>query len=514
MGIKVYNGAAWESVVADSAVKLQTARTINGVSFDGTKNITVADSTKLPLAGGTMTGQLVISNVGDVSLSNNTGAALIIGSPTGAHIEFDNNEIAAKASATTATTLNLQNAGGNTAIGNTSGTIALIGKVTAASGITANITGNVTGSSGSCTGNAASATKLQTARTINGVSFNGTANITIADSTKLPLAGGTMTGTITSRAITPSANNTYALGTSSYKWSSVYATTFYGALSGNVTGNVSGSSGSCTGNAATATRLQTARTINGVSFNGSANITVYDSTKLPLAGGTMTGNITIPATGGAWINGKSAAPIQQDMGTNTSSYFPIIRQKQSTVTYNIGGLNNQFGIYMYKNTTTENRTDASFKMDSSGNITATGTFTASKVYNAVYNDYAECFNNSNLIYKEVLHRIVEIDDNECVRLANKNSHRVIGVVSDSYGHLLGGLEEDIENGSKIPVGLAGTLYVYTLDEIDITNIGKFVCADNNGYATIANRNNEGTIVGKIIGFNKEYHQYKVLLILK
>ncbi len=31
------------------------------------------------------------------------------------------------------------------------------------------------------------------------------------------------------------------------------ATTFDGALTGNVTGNVSGSSGSCTGNAATAT---------------------------------------------------------------------------------------------------------------------------------------------------------------------------------------------------------------------------------------------------------------------
>jgi hypothetical protein len=38
--------------------------------------------------------------------------------------------------------------------------------------------------------------------------------------------------------------------------------------------NVTGSSGSTTGNAATATTLQTARTINGVSFNGSANITI------------------------------------------------------------------------------------------------------------------------------------------------------------------------------------------------------------------------------------------------
>lgn len=38
---------------------------------------------------------------------------------------------------------------------------------------------------------------------------------------------------------------------------------------------------STTGNATTATRLQTARTINGVSFNGTANITVADSTKVP-----------------------------------------------------------------------------------------------------------------------------------------------------------------------------------------------------------------------------------------
>ena len=45
-------------------------------------------------------------------------------------------------------------------------------------------------------------------------------------------------------------------------------------LTGNVTGNVSGSSGSCTGNAATATALDTARTINGTSFDGSANIVI------------------------------------------------------------------------------------------------------------------------------------------------------------------------------------------------------------------------------------------------
>ena len=47
--------------------------------------------------------------------------------------------------------------------------------------VVSNVTGNVTGTlSGDATGNAGSATKLQTARNINGTSFNGTASITTA----------------------------------------------------------------------------------------------------------------------------------------------------------------------------------------------------------------------------------------------------------------------------------------------------------------------------------------------
>jgi hypothetical protein len=44
-----------------------------------------------------------------------------------------------------------------------------------------------------------------------------------------------------------------------------------------------------TGSAAT---LTTPRAINGVNFDGSADITVTDSTKLPLTGGTLTGSVT------------------------------------------------------------------------------------------------------------------------------------------------------------------------------------------------------------------------------
>lgn len=106
--------------------------------------------------------------------------------------------------------------------------------------LTGNVTGNVTGSSGSCTGNAATATALQTARTINGTSFNGTANITVTAAagtlTGATLAAGvtasslTSVGTLSSLAVTGTA--TLGMATSSTGSSSL------GAGSGTTIGSV------------------------------------------------------------------------------------------------------------------------------------------------------------------------------------------------------------------------------------------------------------------------------------
>jgi len=87
----------------------------------------------------------------------------------------------------------------------------------------------------------------------------------------------------------PAVNDTLAVGTDTWKWngttwevqpivspsfSDITASgTITGDLVGDVTGNVTG----------TASSLQTGRLINGVSFNGSQNITV------PAAAGTLTG---------------------------------------------------------------------------------------------------------------------------------------------------------------------------------------------------------------------------------
>jgi hypothetical protein len=117
---------------------------------------------------------------------------------------------------------------------------------------------------GNVTGNASTATALQTARAINGVNFDGTAAITVT------AAAGTLTGaTLASNVL---ASSLTSVGT-------LAALT----VTAPITGSVTGSSGSTTGNAATATALQTARTINGTSFDGTANVTVT------AAAGTLTG---------------------------------------------------------------------------------------------------------------------------------------------------------------------------------------------------------------------------------
>ena len=83
----------------------------------------------------------------------------------------------------------------------------------------------------------------------------------------LPLSGGTLTGTLTARTITPSADSTYNIGSSTVRYANIYADTFTGALSGNAT------------SATSAAYWTTARTLSftgdvtgSVSVRGNANM--------------------------------------------------------------------------------------------------------------------------------------------------------------------------------------------------------------------------------------------------
>jgi hypothetical protein len=113
--------------------------------------------------------------------------------------------------------------------------------------------------------------------------ITGTGNVVMS-------ASPTLTGTVTAATL----NATTLGGTLST--AAQTNITSVGTLSGltvtnPITGSVTGSSGSTTGNAATATTLQTARNINGVSFNGSADITVTAAAGT-LSGATLASGVT------------------------------------------------------------------------------------------------------------------------------------------------------------------------------------------------------------------------------
>ena len=145
------------------------------------------------------------------------------------------------------------------------------------------------------------ATTAAAARTALGIT---PANIGAAASNHthsyLPLSGGTLTGTLKARAITPAADSTYDIGTSSVRYRNVYADTFTGALSGNATTATTASK---------ANQLTTSRTISlsgaitgSASFNGSSNITIA-TTMSTANGGSVQVSSSQPTNSGVvlWV---------------------------------------------------------------------------------------------------------------------------------------------------------------------------------------------------------------------
>lgn len=106
-------------------------------------------------------------------------------------------------------------------------------------------------------------------------------NLTVDGSVTLGDANSdnvTFNADVNSHIIPDGTGGTHNLGSSGQPWGTVYANAISGItsvsanLTGNVTGNVTGSSGSCTGNSATATKLASSVNIGGVSFDGSSDI--------------------------------------------------------------------------------------------------------------------------------------------------------------------------------------------------------------------------------------------------
>ena len=315
---------------ASSATALATGRTIGmtgdvvwtSASFDGTGNVTgTATIQPNSVALGTdTTGNYVaegaVSGVGLSGSASSEGATFTVTSNA--------------TSANTASTIVARDGSGNF----TAGTV------------TADLTGDVTG-------NADTATTLATGRTISltgdvtgtSGSFDGSGNVSISATIAAnSVALGTDT---TGNYVSSIANGSYLTGGGSSAENKAYtlgvdatsANTASKVVARDASGNFSAGTitAALTGNASTATTLQTARTINGVSFNGSANITVADSTKVPTSrtvsagsgisgGGALSGDITISHadTSSQGSVDNSGATVIQDVTVDTYGHVTAL----------------------------------------------------------------------------------------------------------------------------------------------------------------------------------------------
>lgn len=283
---------------AATATKLQTARNINGVRFDGSGDINI----------NTLVGR---GRVTALTGSNK-------GTPGIQMYEVYNNGYPT-------TYGNLLHLGGATALGESelligwSGTSGAHAPVfirsrrdtadapwsdwaqvyTARDSIPGvNATGNQ-----DTTGNAATATKLKTARRIGGVTFDGTGDI------NLPGVNQQGNQNTTGNAATATKLQTAR---------SIGGVAFDGTKDISLPGVNQTGNQSTTGNAATATKLQTARTINGIAFDGTRNISLGPADIGCPA--SPTGWLETGADGGAITTAQLVTLLQNNGAFTTKSW--------------------------------------------------------------------------------------------------------------------------------------------------------------------------------------------------
>ena len=194
----------------------------------------------------------------------------------------------------------------------TTGVAMILNKPTLFSGAYADLTGPIPTWNQNTTGNAATATKLAASKNINGVAFDGSADITITaaaatlSGTVQVANGGTGASTITGIV---KGNGTNAM-------SAAISGTDYLAPTGSAAAltNFPTLNQNTTGNAATATKLAAPKNINGVAFDGSADITIT------AAASTLYGTVQVANGGTGLTNAGLTGQVLTTVAGGTLSW--------------------------------------------------------------------------------------------------------------------------------------------------------------------------------------------------
>ena len=124
---------------------------------------------------------------------------------------------------------------------------------------------------------------------------------------------------------------------------------------------------------------------------------------------------------------------------------------------------------------------------------------ASKVYNAVWNDYAECRKAETLEPG----RVVIEDASGEMKLSSERLQPGGSIISDTYGHSMGYTEE-----CQTPVAVAGRVLSYYDGDISMYTIGAAVGTGPNGTVSLMTREEIMAYPDRIVGIVSEIPSYE------
>ena len=207
---------------------------------------------------------------------------------------------------------------------------------------------------------------------------------------------------------------------------------------------------------------------------------------------------------GSSVDGTVSAPTFQGnhvAGSTTSTVYTHVRVARlgsDNATYSIGSLYvTQAGTSVRLDVATNGTTVGTANFGT--NFSHTGTITGSKVYGAVWNDYAEYrFQNEELKPGYITY----CDDDGKLKYTTERLQKFEGVVSDTFGFAIGETDD-----CKTPLAVSGRALVYCNPEDDFHS-GDCVCAGPDGLAYRMTREEIIQFPDRIVGIVSEIPTYE------
>lgn len=205
---------------------------------------------------------------------------------------------------------------------------------------------------------------------------------------------------------------------------------------------------------------------------------------LPLSGGKLTGTLNVGNSLRLWSDGE---------GGN----IRIFTKGSTTNCFEFDGYDGNLRLYYCTDGGSGSDGYQYWKWGTDGS------FTASKVYGAVYNDYAEfriCKDN----FKPG--QVVSENGDDTLSIVNQRLQRGCSIISDTFGFAIGETNE-----AKCPLAVSGRVlaYGYESREEFKKHIGWPVCSGPNGTVSIMTEEEEEKYPSRIIGTISAVPDYEI-----